>query len=106
MPVAYFVYILASSSRCLYVGVTNDARRRLREHRSKQHAGFTRRYNVNRLVYIETTPSVHAAIEREKQLKGWARRKKVALIETFNPGWKDLAREWGWDVSTRTLDPS
>ena len=90
----YFVYILANGSRMLYVGVTNDLEGRMREHRGKQVPGYTRQYNISRLVYFETTPNVNAAIAREKQLKGWTRAKKLALIETSNPKWADLGEEW------------
>jgi putative endonuclease len=86
----YSVNILASRSRCLYVGVTNDLRRRLAEHRAGR-VTFTARYRCARLVYFDTTSDVRAAIARETQLKRWRRAKKVALIERMNPGWEDLA---------------
>jgi putative endonuclease len=86
----YYVYILASRSRCLYVGVTNDLRRRMAEHRAGGVA-FTARYRCSRLVHVDTTPDVRSAIAREKQLKRWRRAKKLALIERMNPGWEDLA---------------
>jgi putative endonuclease len=82
---------MASHSGVLYVGVTRDIRRRLQEHKSAHSTGFVGRYNVKRLVYLEETGDVRAALQREKQLKGWARRKKVTLIESVNPGWKDLS---------------
>ena len=94
MPKTYYVYILASKARVLYVGVTGNLLRRLHEHRAAQRPGFTSRYRVTRLVYFETTSDVHAAIAREKQLKGWSRRRKVELIERTNAGWLDLARDW------------
>jgi putative endonuclease len=87
----FFLYILASRRRVLYVGVTNNLERRLAEHRSGAFAGFTCRYHVNRLVYIETTSDVRAAITREKQIKAWRREKKLALIESTNPGFNDLS---------------
>ncbi len=90
----YYVYVLAGVSGTLYTGVTNDLVRRVGEHRSKTTPGFTRRYNVTRLVYFEDTAEVEAAIAREKQLKGWRRSKKVALIESVNPTWRDLAADW------------
>jgi putative endonuclease len=97
----YFVYILASRSRVLYVGVTNDLARRIWEHRNKESSGFTSQYNVTRLVHCETFLTARQAIAREKQLKGWRRDKKVALIESANPQWQDLAKEWfGGDAST------
>jgi putative endonuclease len=86
----YYVYILSSRKRVLYTGVTNDLVRRTAQH--KQHAipGFSKRYNVDQLVYYEHTHDASAAIAREKELKGWVRAKKVALIESVNPGWNDL----------------
>ena len=90
MSRTYYVYIVASISRVLYIGVTNDLIRRLYEHKQGAIAGFTKRYQVDRLVYFEETTDVLAAIEREKQLKSWRREKKVALIEVANPQWKDL----------------
>ena len=87
----YFVYLLASRSRVLYVGVTSDLVRRLHQHRHKQIPGFTAQYNVDRLVWFEHGQDIEAAIRREKQIKGWTREKKVALIEAANPGWVDLA---------------
>ena len=89
----YYVYILASQSGVLYTGVTNDLNRRIGEHKEGQVPGFSRKYKVNRLVYYESTRDVNAAISREKQIKRWRREKKVALIESINPGWDDLAHE-------------
>lgn len=88
----YFVYIAASRSRVLYVGVTRDLARRIGEHRHKQTPGFTSKYNVSRLVHFETFATARQAIAREKQLKGWRREKKIALIETANPVWRDLSQ--------------
>ena len=90
----FYVYILSSYRGTLYVGVTNNLERRLYEHRQKLVVGFTQRYKVSKLIYYETTESVEAAIAREKELKGWQRSKKVALIEASNPYWLDLAKEW------------
>ena len=90
----YYVYITASRSRVLYVGVANDLERRVRQHKLKIIPGFTSRYNVDRLVYYESTGDIRAAIAREKEIKGWRREKKVALIEAVNPEWKDLTDEW------------
>ena len=90
----YYVYIMASSGRTLYVGVTNDLERRVMEHKKGQSGGFTSKYSVTKLVYQESTSDVRAAIEREKELKGWRRSKKVALVESVNPEWKDLALRW------------
>ncbi|HEX5726619.1 MAG TPA: GIY-YIG nuclease family protein [Longimicrobiaceae bacterium] len=86
-----FVYIVASVSRTLYVGVTSDLVRRMHQHKTKLLRGFTARYNVDRLVYFEETGNIRGAIEREKEIKGWTRAKKIALIENVNPGWADLA---------------
>ena len=99
-----FVYILASKTRVIYAGVTNDLVRRVWEHRSGAVAGFTRRYGVDRLVYYESCVDPVSAISREKQIKGWARVKKVAMIESSNPTWNDLAEHWFVDVSSD--DPS
>lgn len=89
-----FVYILASRSGVLYVGVTSDLFRRIWQHRSGALEGFTRRYKVNRLVYYEVADEVAGAIAREKQIKAWRRGKRVQLIEQTNPGWRDLAAGW------------
>ena len=89
----YYVYITASRSRVIYVGMTNDLRKRITQHQQKLVEGFTQKYNVTRLVYYEVTHDVHAALAREKELKGWRRSKKVALIESMNPTWKDLSTE-------------
>jgi putative endonuclease len=91
---SYYVYILSSKSRVLYAGVTNDIFRRLAEHKSKTVPGFTSKYNINRLVYCEETDDIMAAIEREKEIKGWRREKKINLIQTDNPGWEDLGEAW------------
>lgn len=90
----YYVYILASKSRVLYTGITCDLCRRVAEHKYKQVPGFTARYNVNRLVYYEEYSRVSDAIAREKQIKGWLRSKKVALIEAHNHQWADLSEGW------------
>jgi putative endonuclease len=91
---SYYVYIMTSYSGTLYTGMTNDLERRVWEHKQKLVEGFTKRYNVNRLVYFEETPDVEAAIAREKQIKGWVRRKKIELIESVNPEWRDLSADW------------
>jgi putative endonuclease len=93
MAKQYYVYIMASYSRVLYTGVTNDLCRRVYEHKNKVHDGFTSKYNVNQLVYYDLTNDVTAAIEREKQIKGWRRDKKITLIEGINPKWIDLSIE-------------
>jgi putative endonuclease len=91
MSRTYYVYILASKSRRLYMGMTNDLSRRMWEHKNKVVEGFTKQYNIDRLVYFEETSDVRSAIEREKQLKGWQREKKITLIETINAIWEDLS---------------
>ena len=91
----YYVYILASKTYRLYIGVTNSLERRVYEHKEKVVEGFTSRYNINRLVYYETFGDIHLAIAREKELKGWLKYKKYALIESENPQWKDLSEDWG-----------
>ncbi len=86
----YFVYIRTNRHHtALYVGVTNDLVRRVREHRTKIASGFTTRYNVDELVYFEETSDVVAAIAREKQIKGGSREKKIALVNAMNPDWRD-----------------
>ena len=88
----YYVYILTNkSNKVLYIGVTNNLERRIFEHKNKLVDGFTKKYNLNKLVYYETTKNIDGAIEREKQLKNWHRAWKVNLIEEFNPPWKDLS---------------
>ncbi|MDX2437846.1 MAG: GIY-YIG nuclease family protein [Acidobacteriota bacterium] len=89
----YFVYIVASRSRVLYVGVTNDLNRRVGEHKEGVIPGFSQKYKTTRLVYYESTSDVRSEIAREKQIKRWRREKKVHLIEGLNPEWNDLARE-------------
>ena len=88
----YYVYIMSNfNNKVIYVGVTNDLKRRVYEHKSGTIEGFTQKYNVHKLVYFETTTEVEAALNREKQLKGWRRDKKNALIEKLNPEWVDLS---------------
>jgi putative endonuclease len=91
----YFVYILSSPTGILYTGVTKDLRRRLHEHRAGAVPGFSRRYEIHRLLYFESTPDVRSAITREKQIKGMLRAKKLALIRRANPTFRDLGDEWG-----------
>ena len=90
----YYVYILTNGKRNLYVGVTNDLVRRVYEHKNKLVCGFTKRYNLSWLAYFETTSEIESAIAREKQIKGWRRSKKIALVESQNSQWKDLAMKW------------
>jgi putative endonuclease len=96
---------MTNRSRTLYIGVTNNLERRVCEHKHKLAQGFTEKYNIAMLVHYEATDDVRAAIQREKQIKGWLRSKKVALIESANPEWRDLADGWydtGPDSSLRS----
>ncbi len=98
----FFVYILPSRTKTLYVGVTSDLIRRMEEHRRGKQDGFTSRYNVKKLVYYEVGERALGAIAREKQIKGWLRARKIALVESVNPGWSDLTPDLR---SERTLPP-
>ena len=89
----FHVYIMASPSKTLYVGVTSDLPERMAQHRQKA-SGFTSKYNITRLVYFETTTNPISAIEREKQIKGWRRARKISMVEEKNPEWDDLAETW------------
>ena len=89
----YYVYILTNRSGTLYVGMTNDIVRRIQEHKEGRGSKFTSKYRINRLVYYESTNDVLSAIAREKQIKGWLRSKKIALIESVNPDWRDLSED-------------
>ena len=91
MDRTFHVYVLASESAVLYVGITNDLIRRIREHKDRKVPGFTQKYNVTKLVWFEAHGRATSAIAREKQLKGWNRAKKIALIESKNPHWADLS---------------
>jgi putative endonuclease len=90
----YYVYILASRSRNLYIGVTNNLKRRVLEHKQGLVPGFTHKYRIHRLVHFESFSDVRDAIGREKQIKAWRRDKKLALVRRNNPGWLDLAADW------------
>lgn len=90
----FFVYILASKSGTLYVGVTNNIKKRVYEHKNHLVPGFTDKYDINRLLYFEKIGDSASAINREKQIKAWKREKKVALIDSLNPEWIDLGRDW------------
>ncbi len=88
----YYVYILTNqNNHVMYIGVTNNLRRRVYEHKMGLYEGFTKKYRVHKLVYFECCHDVKAAIQREKQLKGWSREKKNSLVMSQNPEWKDLA---------------
>ena len=87
----YYVYVLTNeNNNVMYIGITNDLKRRVYEHKSNSIEGFTKKYHVHKLVYYEITTDVNSAIAREKQLKKWKRAKKNALVETLNPKWKVL----------------
>ena len=91
----YYVYILANwNDSVLYIGVTGNLVRRLYEHKNGLVDGFTKKYNVHKLVYYENTNDVYSAISREKQLKKWSRNKKIALVSAANPNWQDLSADW------------
>jgi putative endonuclease len=90
----FYVYIMASRSGTLYIGVTNNIPRRMYEHKHGLLPGFTGKYRIHRLVYVEEFECADQAIAREKQLKGWTRKRKIALIESVNPSLKDLSANW------------
>ena len=90
----YFVYIVTNRSKTLYIGITNSLSRRIFEHKTGSGEGFAKKYKLDRLVYWERYTSVHSAIAREKQIKGWLRIRKIQLIVEMNPTWKDLAADW------------
>jgi putative endonuclease len=92
--VVYHVYILASATGVLYVGVTNNLERRIAQHKEKQVSAFTKRYSVTRLVYFEAYGDVRNAIAREKEIKAWRREKKLALIRSMNPSFRDLSLDF------------
>jgi putative endonuclease len=90
----YYVYIVSNEAKTLYIGVTNNLERRIYEHKNKLLHGFTKKYNLTKLIYYEEATDIRDAIYREKQLKGWLRIKKIMLIEEQNPGWDDLSLSW------------
>ena len=87
----YFIYILTNKSNTLYIGVTNNLRKRLYEHKNKLVEGFTKKYNLYKLIYFEEYQDVNEAIKREKQIKGWIRKRKIELIKIKNPTFNDLS---------------
>ncbi len=91
----FYVYIMTNKSKTLYVGVTNNLQRRVYEHKNKLIRGFTSKYNITKVVFFEVFNDIESAIRREKQIKGWLRKKKIDLIELMNPEWNDLSEEWG-----------
>jgi putative endonuclease len=102
----YYVYIMASKGRVLYVGVTGFLFSRVMQHKSGQIEGFTNQYHIDRLVYYESFQYIDRAIGRETEIKKWRREKKVALIESLNPAWADLAEGWGTRISLKKADSS
>jgi putative endonuclease len=94
MKKRFFVYIMASRSRTIYVGVTSDLEGRVYQHKHMLVPGFTSRYKITRLVFFEEAGDAMSAISREKEIKAWSRAKKTALIEASNPTWDDLSEEW------------
>ena len=91
----YYVYMITNyTNSTLYIGVTNNLYRRMEEHSKKKTNGFTSQYNIYKLVYVESTTDIYAALSREKQLKKWNRHKKDRLVNMQNPEWKDLLKEW------------
>ena len=102
----FYIYILASKSRVIYVGFTGDLHSRVLQHKREEIDGFTKRYHVNRLVYFENFKYVNNAIARETRVKAWSRAKKVALIERVNPTWEDFAADWGKPLKMRKADSS
>ncbi|MGO1469685.1 MAG: GIY-YIG nuclease family protein [Tissierella sp.] len=91
----YYVYMITNwNNKVLYTGITNNLERRIYEHKNKLIKGFTSKYNINKLVYFDYTEDVNSAIMKEKQIKGWIRKKKDKLVESINPGWKDLSEKF------------
>ena len=90
----YYIYIMTNKSGTLYVGMTSNIKKRVFEHKDKLIAGFTKKYNISRLIYFETFGDVYSAIAREKTIKGWLRKKKIELISKTNPDWEDLSSDW------------
>jgi len=94
MPKRYFVYVMTNRSGTLYTGVTNDLARRVHEHKQGFGSAFTSKYRIRHLIYYEECSDARDAIAREKQIKGWRRSKKIALIEDVSPEWRDLSEDW------------
>jgi putative endonuclease len=90
----FYVYIMTNRSGTLYTGMTNDLRRRVDQHRRGEGSRFTAKYRIGRLIYYQACSDVKSAIAREKEIKGWRRSKKIALIESMNPEWRDLSEDW------------
>ena len=97
---AGYTYIMGSPTGTLYIGVTSQIYERVLQHKNGTFEGFSKKYNCTRLLYYERHESITQSIAREKQLKGWRREKKLNLIRTQNPEFKDLAEQWGWTLIT------
>ncbi|OHB49854.1 MAG: hypothetical protein A2Y10_09520 [Planctomycetes bacterium GWF2_41_51] len=97
----YYVYIMSSKSGTLYVGMTNNVKRRAYQHKNHLIKGFTQKYSINRLLYVEIFSDPLSAIGREKQIKKWRREKKIELIDSENPAWKDLSEDWYEEDSSK-----
>jgi putative endonuclease len=97
----YYMYIMASKTGVLYIGVTNSLIHRVDQHKYSRIKGFTNKYKCTKLVYFETTDDVGVAISREKELKNWRRAKKTKLINSTNPSWRDLAKDWYGEENTQ-----
>ena len=95
-----YTYIMGSPTGTLYIGVTSEIYIRVQKHKNGTYAGFTKKYGCTRLLYYESHEDINQSIVREKQLKGWRREKKINLIHTQNPDFKDLAETWGWKLIT------
>ena len=103
---AYYIYMMTNSAGVLYIGITNNMSLRLWQHVHDRVPGFSSRYNLDRLVFYEVFPTAREAIARKKQLKGWRREKKTALIHTLNPSWRDLSGRFPYDYRIDVSDPS
>ena len=107
MPEYAYVYILASKGKRLYIGITTNLEQRVWEHKNKLHLqSFTAKYNINQLLHFERFATILAAIAREKELKGWLRYRKIALIVSTNPDWRDLSAAWGKTIQPLQPPPS
>ena len=94
MSKIYYVYIMTNTNGTLYTGMTNNLQRRVYEHKNKLISGFTKKYNITRLVYYEETGDVQTALKREKEIKKWRRSLKLELVRSTNPTWRDLSEDW------------
>jgi len=102
---SYYIYILTNKSNTLYIGVTNNLQKRLYEHKNKLVEGFTKKYNLDKLIYFETYQDINEAIKREKQIKGWIRKRKIELIKSKNPTFEDLSLSfWGDKIDEESLN--